>query len=330
MGVALATAALVMTGCSRGGGNKLATVNGDSISLDEFYQYLEIKPTVRVMVNGQATDAQVADTIGFQAFQDLIGQKLLLQMAADENLIPNDADVTKELDFQKKLNPQLVDQLRARGMDLTQIKDSLKIDLSRERLMTKGVKVTEADVDDFIKKNPDTFTEPATIDMLWIFITDIRKQKDIDSELESGQGFSTVALRYSEDPNAREAQGRFPVRVQSQIPQVVLAQVQNLPAGKSTGWFKANNGWCKCYVDSKKPAKPIQIDAVKRELVKRQVALQRGRQSIDLGKRLADRLKTAKIEVVYEAMKAPWKEVVKKLQEAGDMKTDTTATSKSK
>ena len=315
LGTFAAVAVIASVGGCGKGGDTVAVVNGEPITLEEFYKYLQIKPEVRVQAaNGQVATLPVdpSSNIGFQAMQDLIGQKIALQLAKDEGVYPSDADVVKELEFQKKLQPNFVQRLTGRGLTLQAVKDSLTIDLAQERLLTKGIKVTTADVETYIKKNPAQFIEPAKADVSWIVVRDESDKKKVDRDLGAGQSFTAVALRYSEAPNARA----FNAKLQNpragdpainSLPAPIRDAVNKIGDQGASDWIRMIDGWAKIYVHRKTPARPVVMDDLRKEYLQRFIAKQRGGQARDLQKQILDKLKGSKVDVTAKMYQESWK-----------------------
>src|SRR5690349_18238479 len=92
---ALAGAALLgLAGCQGGGGSNVASINGEPITMEQFHKYLEAKPEVQVVLeNGEVANARVSETLAYQALQDLIRQRMIVQLAKDMKLNPTDDEV---------------------------------------------------------------------------------------------------------------------------------------------------------------------------------------------------------------------------------------------
>jgi len=307
--LACVAASVALVGCgSKGGGGDVATVNGEPISKDEFVFNLDMKPTVRVMTQAGPVEAPVAGRLGFQVIQDLILRKATLQLAKDEGVYPSDKEVDEELKLRTKLNPNFVTNLTKQGLTLSRIKESLRLDLAREKLVTKGITVTRAEAEKYVKEHPQEFMEPETADVQWIFVKDEAAKQKVDKELAGGQGFSFVAMQYSQDPNVRRTNGRFPERVVANMAKPIQDIVRKTPQNKPSEWLRASDGWAKFYIDKKTPAKPIQMDDAKYMVLQRTLARQRGEAATDLGKRILEKLKTSKIEVSDPSLKDLWKQ----------------------
>lgn len=318
LGVA-ALSLLLVVGCSKSAEN-LAVVNGEAITEEEFHSYLKVKPEVQVIVgNGQIVSARVAETIGFQALQDLVRQRMVIQLAKDMKVEPTEKDVLAEVEFQRKRNANFVKDLLAQGLTLDQIKRSLKVDLAREKLLTRSITITTAEVEKFIKENPNQFIQPALVDSRWIFVKDDRGRRDVDRSLQSGAKFETVAVKFSQAPQASQNGGVFPQRVVSSIGAAPIRDIlNNTPPGKESEWVKLTDGWAKFFVEERTAEKKLDITETDRLWLRRQLAVQRGLQSNDLDKRLLDKLKTSKIDISMRELKAPWETAMERLKEAAE------------
>lgn len=307
-----ATCALVfgVAGCGKGEA-VIAVINGEPITEKEYYSYLEFKPEVRVRTANGTAALPVDGIMGFQAMQDLIAQKTTMQLARDMNLYPTDDEITKELEFKKKLDPTFLQALTGRGLTLEMIRKSLTLDLIQEKILTKDVKFSTADAEKFIKENPKEFVEPARVEISIIKVSDERTRKTVDRELSSGQSFTQVALRYSDAPNAKQTNGKI-LTDRNQNPTVeslsmdVQKAIANSSGGDTTDWIRTIDGYAKFYIHKKIAAKPIVMDEVKTEALRRLLAKQKGQQGKDLNRQVLTKLKDSKVDVQRSGFKDLW------------------------
>lgn len=329
-GFSLATFLLSTFACN-GKGGTLASVDGETITMEEFAAYLQNKPDVRVVTENGTAVLPVDGTLGFQALQDLVGQKMLLKLAKADGVLPTKDEIAKEIEFKKKLQPNFIQSLTQRGLSFEQIGQAVTLDLAKERLQTKGVSVSDADVEAYIKANPGEFIDHARVEMMWIYVKTEAAQQTVDKELGSGQGFGSVATRYSESPTAKETGGKFldprgrAPELRS-LPPILLQAVNSTPEQRSTGWVKVRDGWAKFYVERKTEDKPITVTDVMRQAYKRKIAIDRGRSLEEVQTRILEELKKAKIKVEPKAYRDAWKEAFDKFvsQNRADMGTSAT------
>ncbi len=315
---------VALAGCNGGGGGAaaasggslLAVVNDDPISMGEFNNYLARKRSVQVLTPNGPTELQVAGSLALQGMRDLVNRKLLMQLAKDQGVAPKDADIKKELDFQTKRNPNFVKTLTTSGLSLEEINQDLALDLARFNTLTKGITVTAADVDAYIKANPEQFLTPAKVDLYWLVVKTDKDKASADQDLKAGQQFPAVAARYSTIPDARTNSGAYPAKIVDQLPDRVKEIANKLKVGGQSEWIKDGNNSVKFFLQNKTGATKIAIDETLKEAVRRQLAETRGTQANDLNKSLQDRLKGAKIDVKLAYLKDPWKRAFDSLKEA--------------
>ncbi len=304
---------LATLGCGKSGGGALATVDGDTITMDEFHKYLETKQKVQVIDgSGSAVDATVAQSLGYQAMNDLIQEKVIRHLAKDEGVYPSDTDIAAEIEFQSKKDPNFM--ARTNMLSSAQLKDQVGLKLAIQNLLTKGITVTKDEVDRYIKDNPTRFMEPGTADLEWVVVGNDGDKQKVDADLKSGKKFSEVAAEYSKAPNAAQLKGKFPQRNVSTFKPDLRALIEKTPELKATDWVKNGDLWAKWYVEKKVAAKPMPIDDSVREEIKRQLGVQRGSTANDLGKRINEKLVKSKIDVKSTTYKPLWEKAMAGMQ----------------
>ncbi|MGE0001344.1 MAG: SurA N-terminal domain-containing protein [Fimbriimonadaceae bacterium] len=313
-----ALSAVSLVGCNRSKADKsIAVVGTEKITLDEFNKYMAAKPTIRVVVQGEVVELPVAETIAFQALQDLISRKALFQMAKDEGVMPTDKQVDDEVGFQKKLNPEFVQQYQARGMGNPQIRDEIRFNLAQERLFTKGISVSDDEVQKWVEANPQAFVDPAKATLSVVLVKDATQQAKVDKALENGRPFREVAVDNSTMRDAKVNQGKFnsgrPVPIRSLAP-VVREAVDKVQPRQTTGWVKLPEGMAKFYVDSKTDDIELEKTPERMANVKRSLGIEKGKLANDLRQRLLKRIRETDIEIVgSDAYNTAWKRFVEML-----------------
>jgi len=297
---------VLIAGCGNRGGGVVATVNGEAITMDEFVGYLKTKERVRVVTNQGMAEARVAETLAYQAMEDMIMRRIVAQLARDEKVFPTDAETINEIEFRKKLSPNFVQLMNAQGMNWERIKEQLRIELATERLLSKGITITDDQLDKFIADNK-LDREPATADLIWVFVKTPALRAQVDSDLKSGTSFSTVAARYTEAPRSKEQNCRYPTRVLAQLPDVIRPTVQKTSEGQSTDWVPGDGGWAKFFVEKKAPERKLTLDAAKREFYRREMAKAQGARAKDLDKRITDKLFESDVSVGPKELADLWK-----------------------
>lgn len=325
---------IALAGCGGGGSNVIAIVNGDPITRDDFVEGMQLKSNVNVIVvpqqlqaaNGQIGvqqySGQVADgTVGFQTLKELVNQRLILQLAAEQGVSPSKADVEAEIEYRKKENPNFLKQAQANGFSLDFLRSNLTTQLAQEKIITRGITITAADVDKFIKDNPKEFITPASVEVLFILAKDAKDRDLVDQELKSGQSFEVVAQHYSADPNGAKnnyhllsPSGTSYVKDYAPAVQKIL---NGLAEQQQSEWYPEGTQYIKFFLRKKVKDEPITIDDVIRRKVQRALAMDEGKKSIDFANQVLNKLKAAKVDVKIDAFKLPFEQYLDGLKAQG-------------
>ena len=337
-------AAVALIGC-KGGGNSgvdLAVVNGQVIPMSDYFKTMERKARLTALVNPatlqvdtasgrvmpQIAVVEVRPAMAFQALQECIANEIIRQVAKDEGVFPDDKAVEAEIKLEEERNPNFVKDLSKDGLSVEQIKSELALRLARIGLQSKGVTVTDAEVDKFIKENPASFTQPASADLLYMEVADEKTKALADKELREGQLFAAVAQHYSLQPGGKQAGFRFPIRAINQMAPALQKLVNETRELSATNWVfdDATKHWVKFYVQTKTKATPVPITNYLKQMVKRELLKRKGTRANDPDKRVAEKLKTSKIEIKVKYLEEPWKTAFAKLTQspgAADNKAET-------
>jgi len=292
-----------------------ATVNGEPISLAEYDEHNGIKHSVQVSGPQGPSQIQVIGTIGLQSMQELVDQKVLMQLAKDQGVAPTEADIDAELKFQTELRPDYVDTLKDEGLNLEQIRSELRIGLAREHVIVKGVVVKPTEVDDYIKKHQDRFIEPARATVFYIQLPSPAREADLDKELASGKSFNDVASEFGQKPNGKGFGGLYRISVISSMPKEIQDAVNKTDAKHVTGWLHIGQSFFKFYVEAKSPSKPKVLTASERELIRRSLSMIDGQVANHFDSLFYDKLKSSKVEIMVPYLKSPWQRSWSQLSE---------------
>jgi hypothetical protein len=305
---------IALAGCGDRSGPTVAVINGQPITQAEYHSYLERMQLVQVQTDAGVQQARIAGTLGLQALNDLVRRELVLQLAKEEGLLPNEADIEQELAFQTKRRPDFVSFLTGKGMTLEMIRNDIRFDLARERLLTRGKETTMDEVEQFIQENPQMLMEQPQAQLLWVVVSSEDKKAEVDKSLAAGQSFQVVATKFSEAPRAREMGGMYQeTRVQS-MPKGLQQLVAQTPEMRSSVWVQDGKNHVKFYVQRKTEPKPIVMDDVKKEYLRRQMALQKADKDNNLTERLRSAFAGANINVTASHLKGPWDSAFEELK----------------
>lgn len=239
----LALVAVLVAGCGGGGksSNKVpsdavAVVGGEKITKQDFDALLE---QARNSFKSQRRPFPKVGTAEYnslknQAVAYLVQKIEFRQKAKDLGVKVDDKEVQKRLgDIKKQYfggNEKRYEQrLKAQGLTKDQVERDVRSQLLSEGLtkeVTKGIKVTDADVADYYNKNKKQYSVPASRDVRHILVSVCGAQKTpgclpdakakaladkLYTQLKGGADFAAVAKRYSQDPGSKTQGGKLTV-----------------------------------------------------------------------------------------------------------------------
>ena len=301
----LAVFMLVLAGCGRKG---LVNVNGEKIAKDEFYAKLERVP-VQTVKGGR----QVTVPAGQYVIEQMITERLLMQLAKKENVAATDAQVENKLKYLKRSSGgNFLAQLRAQGVSQQDWTRQMMLQQSIVNLLGKNTKVTDADVkreyDKELAKPASQFVKPEAIFISVVIAKTPEKIQKAYKLLQDGQDFGTVALQLSEDRVTGADQGKVGWLSMNMavVPVPIRQTAFATPVGKySKPIFvkdKAQGAWVIVKANNKRRASTESFDMVK-DLIKEQLIVKNANRK-PFDKMVQSFIGESKIEVNAERYKA--------------------------
>ncbi len=203
-----------------GPGGYAALVNGEPVTLKEFYQTYEQRiKFFESMMKGQA-DRRMIESLGLKqvVLDDLVRQKLMLQEAKNLGLMVGDAEVAAKIRelpyFQKegKFDREVYEKtLQANQLKPGKFEDTIREDLLTQKVsgfLKQRLRVSDKEIEDDFYTNGNQ----RQVDYVFLSIDDARKKIQIpDSEVHSfvadaknqtelKQYYDAHALRYAAAP----------------------------------------------------------------------------------------------------------------------------------
>ena len=284
-----------------------ATVNGEAIDLSDFHEHTDLKQTAQVITPQGPTQTHVIGNFGLQSLQELVDQKVLLQLAKEQGVLPTDSDIDNEIKLQTDLRHDYITILQDQGLSQKGIRHEIAIGLARQNLMMKGVDVSSDEVNDFVKKHPERFSDPARATIYFIQASTPQKKSQVDKELAAHKLFTAVASSLSEEPNAKSTGGLYATSIVSMMPPKVQEIVNKTAVKQVSSWIPNAGTFVKFYVESKIPAKPKPASDSQKEMVRRLIGMQKGQVKNNFTKMFYDKLKASKVEVSVPHLQDQWK-----------------------
>ncbi|MBW2668608.1 MAG: peptidylprolyl isomerase [Deltaproteobacteria bacterium] len=198
----------------------VATVNGVAITQDDFDKEMARVSSQFARGGRSLTESQLPD-IKNRVLKTLINRELLYQESQNKGIKVEDAEVNQQVDVMKKRFPN-EDEFKTALLEMkiseaelkSQIRKGMAIQQFVDKDLVQDVKVSETEVKDFYKKNPDMFKQAEQVKASHILIkVDTqadksakdqanKKIKEIQKKLEDNADFAVLAKEYSEGPSS--------------------------------------------------------------------------------------------------------------------------------
>ena len=203
------------------------------------------------------------DQLAREVLERLILERAQLQLARSLGVQPEDAAVEQAVATVARQNQLTLDELKRRlaadGMDYARFRADLRDELTlvrlREREVDGRVKVSEQDIDQFLRERetqaqagpellniaqllvavPETAT-PAQVSAL-----QAKAQRAAD-RLRAGEAFASVAKELSDAPEAASG-GELGLRPADRLPTLFVSAVKDLSAGALAGPLRSGAGF---------------------------------------------------------------------------------------
>jgi foldase protein PrsA len=269
--IAMILGALILAGCGR---KVVAVVNGEKITKEELRSEAEKVAGKDVLVN-------------------LIREKLILQAAKKEGVYPSNEEVEKELEFRKRENPNFMEDLKKQNMTLEEYKKQLIESLAEINLITKGINVTDKEIEDAFKKYKPMLDR---VRLRWIVNVSEEEIKKAKEKLDAGAFFETVAKDSSQDTTTKDKggdMGYVSIANLRALSPKIADLAMTLPLGKVSDIIKIPNAYAIIRVEDRRVAT---LDSWK-DFLRRSVMLEKANKEGRAEKVLKPIFEQAKIEI---------------------------------
>ncbi|MDO9438993.1 peptidylprolyl isomerase [Hydrogenophaga sp.] len=238
----------------------VALVNSEPVTNNEVRRRLE-RAEQQLGQQGGARPAR--DVLAREVLEQIINERAQLQQATELGITVDEAAVTQaELTIaaQNQLSPEALRQrLAAEGIDINRLRNDLRQQLLlqrvRERQVDSRVRVTEVDIDDFVREQQGAnTTESLELNLGHVLVVvpegaseqrvqelQARAQQAAD-KARSGADFAAVARDFSDAPE-RESGGVFGMRAANRLPELFVNATRSLNVGDVAGPVRSPAGF---------------------------------------------------------------------------------------
>lgn len=271
----------------------MLVVNGDAINRSAYTKRLEVLPGVGKVVNGRFVEA----TPGFLTLQQLVNERLMIQLAKDKGVAPTAKEIDDEIALREKDSPGFVATYTAAGFSTDDLKYDILVQLSEFKLTTMGITITDFQVTKFYEDNKIRYTLPKRFKVRLIAVSSDAEKKAVDDALAGGKSFAEVATQLSRDVS------RFDGGLMGELPEGSLGDnikpvVTNMQKGQTTPWLSSadNQTHIRLFLEDVLAERIVPLDESLKRQIWRTMMLDRGRVKNDVSKMMENKRKASQFE----------------------------------
>jgi peptidyl-prolyl cis-trans isomerase SurA len=270
LSLAVLTALLTIASCgseSTASGDVAARVNGKEITTAELEKEFQIRTST-----DQPPSVEEAQDLKLQLLNQMINDRILLELAAQAGLTATDAEVDVKFNELKNqgTEEQFQEMLKQQKMSVDDVKAEYRKQITIDKLVNKEItskiSVSEGEIKSFYDKNKDSFNLPEGFHIAHILIDpaptpDLNNAKNDDAktpdearqkalrvlhDIQTGQDFATEARNYSEDPGTAPLGGDLnfqPIDNIANTDPALAAAVKRLKVGETSGVIETRFGY---------------------------------------------------------------------------------------
>jgi peptidyl-prolyl cis-trans isomerase SurA len=228
----------------------VAVVNDESVTANELQQQIaKTRDELSQKGGPQPSAAELRKT----ALDTLIEQRVLVTYARDNGVKVDDAEVDRAItniaSANKMTTLQLRERLHQQGVEYATfksgIRDQILIERIREREVVSHIRVTDAEIADYLAKMRNGRSSAPQVNVAQILIgvpegapADVVAQREARAEqalarVNNGEPFEQVAREMSEDANKAKG-GEMGARALDRYPDLFVQAIQGLKVGAVT------------------------------------------------------------------------------------------------
>lgn len=286
----------------------IAVINGEEIKAAEYYRRMEFLSGVGKQVGNSFAEFPP----GFLTIEQMITERLVLQLAKERGVLPTAAEVEAEVKLVETDEPTVMANWLASGQTRAEFAAMTRYSMAQFRLTTRGITITDAEVDKFYNDNPSLFSIPKQVGLRILVVNTDEAQRAVDAELGSGKKFEDVVKAHSIDLS-KSTGGDFGMRAWDELSEQARKALENVQTGQTSAWVVSGPTRVKFMVTSVVAPRKQALDARLRRLIRREQMLTKGRISNNLTKDMADYRKRAVIDIKEKSFSDSYRKFVETL-----------------
>lgn len=254
----------------------VAVVNSDVVTASELASRVR---SVERQLERQRIQAPPADVLQRQVLERLIMDRALLQMAREQGLRVDDAQVERAIAGIAAENGLSPAQLRARveadGVGFLRFREDLREELLvarlREREVDARIQISEADVDAFLAEHRDASGAQPEYELAQVLLRvpegasaeQIERQRvrgeEVIRQARGGADFARLAAAFSDAPDAMSG-GALGPRTADRLPEIFAKAAAAMQPGEVSPLLRSPNGFHVLKLLARRDAGTAKID----------------------------------------------------------------------
>lgn len=185
---------------------------------------------------------------GEEVLTDMVNRIAVETEAARLGVSVSERDVDREIeaaasgyDSEEQYYSQMESEL---GLSKEEVRDEAKYRLLLQAVATAGVSVSEQEIDDYLKQNPDQFKPVKKFELSVIKVSTYNEAEAALDRLEDGEDFAALAQEVSIDEDTRSQGGRVGTVEENDPfwPEDLLGAASGMDPGDIAGPFQLEDG----------------------------------------------------------------------------------------
>ena len=239
--------------------DKIIAIVDDSVVLSsELETRLE---DVKLRFSDQTGQVPPDDVLRDQILERLIIENIQVQLASRYGISPSDAQVNQafsQMATSQGFTPEaLASEMESQGESISSVMRGIRRELTIQQMQQTAVnnriEITEAEIDNFLRSTEGQFWQSSSLNLQHI---QIGLSSDADpgevasaqstansviERLEAGESFETLAVQYSNAPNAMEG-GNIGWRRSMEFPLEIREALENVSVGEYSEPVRSSGG----------------------------------------------------------------------------------------
>lgn len=280
----------------------VARVDGQAITASQFYSRMAYLDGVGVLEDGKF----VAMPPALLTLRRMIDEMVVLMVARDKGVAPTPAEIQAEVAKRRAEKPESLKDLKDLGVSDEMIAGQIAQDLARFNLITMGITITDAQIQNHYDVNKLVYVVPAKTKLRVIVVEKAEDKAKVDDALKT-KSFAEVARTMSIDLT-KMIDGDLPEVNTESLPENVKAATANVAAGSATAWIESGGAFSKYLVERKSAQRQLPLDAALKQEIRERMMVIGGQQKngLEVENLIRTKRRSLKVEISSPGLQKLW------------------------